>query len=300
MPASRAKLTQEYHETILRLVNDDDDNESLYSQRVARDVSQHALDQLWKISSDDASTATKWGLPNNNHNQGNTTTTYACQACGYVLYPGWKGTTLRVQRPKPCSSLKSRRTIRRRLLRKRKQAALAQDRKAKDEKRPRRNSSSSGKPNGDDTAAAATTKSSSVVLLRDDPETNPLDRNRLVLTCGRCGDKTYLKGLKRNTATTAAMPRASKQTQEVVQGHRHRFATTSTTTTPKGDLSEAFERLPSAARTSSNKRPFPRKPPPPANLSLLEQKLYRPKNRKKATQKKSGNLMGFLNSLNDH
>lgn len=272
-PATRtlSELTREYHQNILRLTHEFSGSE------IAWNVSQHVLDQLWENQA-------SFSAPSEKRSSSSAVIAYACQACGYQLYPGWEGTTLRVKQPNKALSPSAKKTLRRRELRKRKKAAQTEAMKGRG-----RNSNSRSK--GIDQANTASEVT--ICLLRDDPGIRPLDRNRLVLTCGRCGNKTLCKGLRRATDV---------KTAPLELQHKPVAASRPS----KGSLTGEFERLPSLSR----------KPPPQSSFgesvtqkpsfkttTPLEQKLGKKKKKKpKKTlnTKKGGNLMNFLSSLNDH
>lgn len=269
-PSSRvvSELTHEFHETVLRLTHEFSGSE------IAWNVSQHVLDQLWEneVSSS----------PPSNNGSSTAVIAHGCQACGHQLHPGLKGTTIRVKRPNKVSSLSAKKTLRRRELRKRKKAARAEAMKAK--RGGRRSNKDKGTGDG-----------GALCLLRDDPGVGPLDRNRLVLTCGRCGDKTLCKGLKRDAHVQP----------KTMHSNPHRKAQASLSS--KTSSLDEFERLPKLS-----KKPPP-KPSPgkiatqklsSSKMTPLEQKLALSKKKKKkpkpSQSKKGGNLMNFLSSLNDH
>jgi len=140
-----------------------------------------------------------------------------------------------------------------------------------------------------------------------------LARNYLVLTCGRCQDKIHLSGFrqeqqKKTILKATFIPSSS---------------TTTATITKTGNLADNFEALPPSSATSvrsvsyRKKKPFP---PPAASttnnrsssspsLSLLEKRREEQFGRKKkrkskfdsiSSDKKTGNLLNFLSSFNDH
>ncbi len=267
-----SELTQEYHQNVLRLAHEFSGSE------IAWNVSQHVLDRLWENEvSSPASSA-----PSNNSSS-TAVIAHGCQVCGFQIHPGWKGTTLRVKRPNKVSSVSAKKTLRRRELRKRKKAARAEAMKAK---------RSGRRSNDEDKVTAA---GGTLCLLRDDSGIGPLDRNRLVLTCGRCGDKTLCKGLKRET-----------QVQPKIM-HSNPPRKPQASISSKSAALDEFQRLPTISK----------KPPPQpsrgkiatqklssSKMTPLEQKLALSKKKKKkpkpSQSKKGGNLMNFLSSLNDH
>lgn len=284
--------TNEYRQTVLRLAH------KYSSSKIAWDVSQDVLDKLWDTSAvaphDGRRAQAGSGA------KLDTVIAYICQGCGARLHPGWRGTTLRVQRPGKSPTVSSKKTAKRRALRKRHKAALAaeRDRSHQHHQNNRRNLPSV------DTPAAAAAPKTKLVILKDDPSAlGPLDRNRLVLTCGRCRHKTYLKGLRRDLPTQPPQPKA---TPKVMAGV---VPTTPTTNGGVANLSENFERLPELSNQKHKDKPrqpphatknLPAKKPPSTSMTLLEQKLARKKRKKKTPAKSGGNLMNFLSSLNDH
>ena len=327
-----SERTHEYHQAVLRLAHE------FSGTNVAWDVSQHVLDRVWESeSSERTSKPSNRAYSSSGSAAAAAIAHYSCQACGYQLHPGWKGTTLRVKRCNQKRSPAKKKTLKRRELRKRKKAALARERnnanvvRHKDHRRNNNNNLASNNNYNNSPNNPETTKGR-LHLLRDEVDLGPsiLDRNHLVLTCGRCGDRTRLKGLKRELPKLEwkkppqppyCAPLKSPSTSASVNGNRN------------GDvdnLSGNFEHLP---RLNNNKNNHNQKKPPfsdtnkwsqrkffkasanaPENNSarattespkktLLEQRLGMSSKRKKkknSTPKKSGNLIDFLSSLNDH
>jgi hypothetical protein len=247
-------LTASYHQTILGLAEST-------CHSIAWDVSQEILDRRWEVPSQETTNIS----------------VHICQSCGSPVCPGWKGTNLRVERPSPAT-----RTVRRREQRKRRRAILAEQFKAKDHKRRPQNTASSSWSSLDTSTAG---------ILRDDPDVGRLDRNHLVLTCGRCRCKTYLKGLRREVHPASTSAETTDRLVTAVEKKRK---------IQNHSLGDDFISLPKKEpiRLTSavgNK--------PNSSLSLLEQKLGRKKKKKTnggVSKPKSGNLMSFLSSLNDH
>lgn len=305
-----SQLTDAYHQTILGLTESS-------NTKVAWDVSQHVLDRLWMSSATSGSAEENERLSSANPATAaafHKCTVHACQACGYRLHPGWRGTSLRVKRPNKPSSPSAKRTIRRREQRKQRKAARDKEMKAKDQNGRRRSSLSSS-------AVAKTTgdvieTNQRMVVLRDDPSIGRLERSRLVLSCGRCQDNTYLKGLRREPKQhTGGGPTAASIARDSAYNKKKRAAMTSETTGEVDNLAENFEPLPryqkkppprvqAAASTASNTAKLEASLLP--SLSLLQQRMEigRKKKKKKVTSisssNKSGNLLSFLSSLNDH
>jgi len=271
-----SERTHEFHQTILRLAHE------FSAEELAWDVSQEILDKVWEQASNKEDNPIEAASSNGGDS---TTISRSCQACGFQIHPGWRGTTLRVKRRRPIESLARKRTLKRRALRQKKKALLEQQQSAKD--RPRHNRRKN--------SASNTSNASRLYLLSDDSTVGPLDRNLLVLTCGRCGDKTCLKGLKREpplqrkkqpSVLGASKPMASGGVDNL-SGNFEQLPKLAATKTPP--VAQSLRGAPAKSRTS-----LPTK-------TLLEQKLTKKsKKKKKPTAKKSGNLMDFLSSLNDH
>jgi len=276
------RLTHDYHQTVLRLAHEFSDT------KIAWDVSQNVLDKLWDGNANDSSAADTAEIAG-------TAIHHACQSCGFRLHPGWNGTSLRVKRPNRPSLVKVKKTLKRREQRKRKRATRAEEMKARDNRGRRQNSATSTNTNSSTDISATNPK---MVFLRDDSGISRLDRNVLVLTCGRCRNKTNLKGLRREQP----QPQKHQQQPQATAGRRPTVATARTPQIGGGvaNLSESFERLPRL----SSKKPMITKPPNTVNeaLSLLQRNKQRKRKTKaiSANKNKSGNLLNFLSSLNDH
>lgn len=309
-----SRLTDAYHQTVLNLGE-------ISNTKISWHVTQHVLDYIW-ISSATSSTNANVTSSFVNNGQSSATATdeiivHACQGCGYILHPGWKGTKLRVKRPD-----KDGKTIRRRKQRKRRKKAYAEETRAKDDYRNHHRRNSSSEPNRGNVAVNTNSSNKSIgvkthhrrlVLMQNDVRF--LARNYLVLTCGRCQDKIHLSGFrqeqqKKTILKATFIPSSS---------------TTTATITKTGNLADNFEALPPSSTTSvrsvshRKKKPFP--PPAAAtsttnnrsssspSLSLLEKRREEQFGRKKkrkskfdsiSSDKKTGNLLNFLSSFNDH
>jgi ferredoxin-like protein FixX len=115
---------------------------------------------------------------------------HVCQDCGAVLQPGYKGTTLSVQRSSSLTSTQ-RRTLKRRRQRQLKRQAFLKQQAAK-----KVQSLQKEEP----------TVACSVAILKENPKDSlVLDRHHLVVACGVCRSKVRLKGLKRQRPAKAAM-----------------------------------------------------------------------------------------------
>lgn len=294
-----SRLTDAYHQTVLGLTESS-------NTEVAWDVSQHVLDRLWASSTPAEDNVSSSSIKPATVASTFDSTIHACQGCGYGLYPGWRGTSMRVKRPKQPSSLSAKKTVRRREQRKRRRAARAEEMKAKDNN-GRRRSSGVATTRNDDSA----TTNQQLVVLQDDPSIGRLERNRLILTCGKCQDKTYIKGLRREQKQRTSI-RSSAITS---RGASATIKKRDPPFVPSGNANNHEENFVSLPRYRKNPPPPP--PPPVAaaskplksSLSLLEQKREqqfgaRKKKKKRVTElssnKKSGNLLNFLSSLNDH
>lgn len=106
-------------------------------------------------------------------------TLYACQRCGFVLHPGFLGTTVRVRNKKS----EVNRSRRRREQRRKRKAAIAKQKQKRDSNIPR-------------SIASLQKGGTTLVIMEDDPFV-VCDRHHLVITCGRCRFSVRCKGLKR-------------------------------------------------------------------------------------------------------
>jgi hypothetical protein len=193
-------------------------------------------------------------------------TIHVCHDCGAVLHPGWKGTTLRVQR---CSSLtlsKRRRTLRRRRQRTRQKQALA---KQKEAKKLQSLEHSAKQKSASDVRL--------VVLKESLDDYVSLDRHHLVVTCGACQGQVRLKGLK-------------KQSQEPAQPHR---VAKPSRTVPKSTQRIA-EKNYLAPRYDLEFVPLPNVSP-----SLIPPPLGMKPKKKLKNKPPAGKIFDFLSSLND-
>lgn len=274
-------------------------------------TSQHMLDQLWQTShrdkSSDISTATT--PPKNNTSK---LVHYACQECGFLLHPGWRGTRIRSSGREDLNSQSVRKTMRRREQRKRQQAARTKQMKAKVGSVSQPSSSSSKQ------TTTAGDKSRTLLLLESSPKINLLDRNHLVLSCGRCHAKYYLKGPGENVATkvtrTTAVAIKNVSSQQPITSEGTRDAAWG------DDLDGNFVVLPKSnnkikdmSSERSNKPTSVRSSLPTAiasisalsspQLTLLERRQQEIFGNKKKKPKKNAppknELLNFLSSLND-
>jgi hypothetical protein len=151
-------------------------------------TSQHVLDQRWQTSTRNSSS----GISTTTISKNNTGewVQYACQECGFLLHPGWRGTMIRSSGREDLKSQSTRQTMRRREQRKRHQAARVKQVMAKDSSTSRASSSSSSSKQ----ITITDDSSRRLQLLESSPKINLLDRNHLVISCGRCHAKYYLKG----------------------------------------------------------------------------------------------------------
>jgi hypothetical protein len=319
--ANVSRLTDSYHQAILSLAE-----ASNTGTEISWQVTQHVLDRVWSTTSSSNIDASSSATVTDD------AVIYACQGCGYLLHPGWKGTNLRVKRFNNGSS-----SIRRRKQRKRRKIARAEEMKAKDNRNNCRRASFGNTKKISNCADAATTTADlqqRLVLLRDDESCTTdrsIVRNNLVLTCGRCRDKTHLKGL---------LQQQLKTTSSHLVGPIFKKMTSSTTSFIVGssgdgieNLADNFEPLPPARSSYQVNNRKKKHPPSPQvamaasiaatiatssrtkasllsspSTSLLEQKrkeqFGEQKRKKKAksisSDKKTGNLLDFLSSLNDN
>jgi len=318
-------LTDSYHQTILSLAETSNTDSEIPWQ-----VSQHVLDRVWSTTSssnnDSSSSATVTDVDD--------TVVYACQGCGYLIHPGWKGTNLRVKRSNNGSS-----SIRRRKQRKRIRVERAQEMKAKDNRNNRRRSSVANTNNNTNSVDSGSTNTASLqhrlVLLRDDESCSTdrlVARNHLVLTCGRCRDKIHLKGLlqqqlKTTSPNVAAPTYKKKMTSSITSLNggnssdgigslannfvslppacsSHQVNNRKKKALPSPQVAMATSIAATIATSSTSKASLSSSP----SVSLLEQKREEQfgarKRKKKAksisSDKKTGNLLDFLSSLNDH
>jgi hypothetical protein len=336
--STKQNLTDLYRRDVLDLTE-------LYNTEISWITSQQTLDTLWSsagkrsslISYDNINKKSLTTTPanNNNYQQPQTSPTsycFACQECGYMLYPGWKGTNLRIRRPDQLkqfsitSSSEStttdatatriatrRKTVRRREQRKRKSIAR--------NKQMERTASSSSRMTTMARPTTAASSSSNFVLLENDITLSQVRRNHVLLTCGRCHGKVYLAGMKKSSNNSN--PPKHHQQQQIANVLSYSSRTTVSKSPQQHDHATAstnldynFEPLPSL-----NERPSmsEKRKVSSANqklLSPLEQReleKFGPKKKKKKTnnheqfagnnsnnnKKKNNNLMDFLSSLND-
>lgn len=231
-------------------------------------VSQRMLDKIWETSSQRRNTDTTprstpsatssttvriagTSKSNSTKDTQNHVVVYACQECGHTLFPGRNGTQLRVERPKDrrTKDPTKRRTIRRRQQRKHKKAVrrkamqarvvvssspqpvlmgnnttfgskrntMTAERLVKDQKR---------EVDDDD---AFVVKDYTLMLLDDDPDTNPLDRNQIVIKCGHCHAKYRFKGPKQMkvspklSTSSSVLAKATRQQQWQPLRNNHSF-----------------------------------------------------------------------------
>ena len=249
--------TRQYRQSILNLTNSTSISASssplLYastaealdvkSSRVAPEiipwtVSQHMLGEIWKQQEQDNSNSNSNSNSTIERTSKSTVVVYACQECGNILFPGWKGTQLRVCRnhliKKDSSATKTstRRTIRRREQRKYKRSMRRKEMLAKNNDISSSSSSTTNTANNasrntlpsshlppafsnkqsnegkqpdereadaDDASDSFRSMDYTVLLLCNDPTITPLDRNYLVIKCGRCHAKYRIKGPKSKT-----------------------------------------------------------------------------------------------------
>jgi len=183
-----------------------------------------------------------WDVPNTESGQ---PILYACQACGFVLHPGFLGTTLRLARSKRSDVSRTRR---RREQRRKRKESIAKQKQKKD---------SSAQKNIDSLPKI----DNKVVILEDDPCV-VFDRHHLVITCGRCRSSVRCKGLKREASNSRSLPAIETSWN---------FAQKKQTATPINPTSD-FVKLPPFAEKPANtliqtdQRKKKKKAPPKSNL----------------------------------
>jgi len=295
---SAERLTDAYHQTILGFGEE-------YCNQVAWDVSQYTLRRLW----DNNCTTAPNQVGENNANtmraatytsteSAAESTLLCCQGCGFRLHPGWKGTNIRIKRPTPPPSASAKRTLRRREQRKQRKVARSEERKAAEYSNKRRTAFAS-------TGGPVLPCHDKRIILCDDPSIGRLDRNRLVITCGRCGEKVYRKGLRRKPqgprAEDTKSASLSLATSQAKKGELRDRAV--------GSFGQDFEPVPkykrksvpkvAAAATSNSASSNTKRSAAP--ISLLQQKMGRKKKKRPAVpDRKPGNIHSFLSSLNDN
>ena len=242
-------LTRRYRSNVLQLA-------SSSNSRVAWETAQHVLDELWK---------------DNDTNEEGKTLIYGCQGCGYRIHPGWKGTSLRVNR----TAKKPSRSLLRRLQRKKKKLALLQKKQAKDQSHRQQKEQTPGPRQQD-----------RLILIQDDPNV-VVDRHHLVICCGRCQARVRLKGLKRQQPTTKR-DLVRKNATVVVKSKTTLMKKAPPHNSTFTNDSLDFVQLPPSSSSSSSK-PAPRTLPQGGKQ----------KKKKKQAPTKANKLMTFLSSLND-
>ena len=248
---SLSRLTHEYRTKVLQLG-------STSNTEVAWIASQHVLDELWKDTCREGPQKT---TPISD------AVAYGCQECGFVIHPGWNGTSLRVRRFDTPS-----RSFRRRQQRKKKQDTFLREKKAKDFQYDR------SKKQQQQQQASSDDPMSQMVLLKGDTNL-ALDRHHLAISCGRCQAKVRLKGLKRQQEDSkikraALVQHQTKKALETKQSSKNQ-ASGST------HSSSDFLQL------------------PPASLPEERRKKLKQKQKKKKAPSNNSKLMTFLSSLND-
>lgn len=293
---SDVSYTQKVHETkrcsdvVSELTNDYRSNVVSLAEtsntQIGWVASQHALEGLWQSARNASNTVVdfdaKW-------------IDYACQECGYLLHPGCGGTRIRTSRPQAVTSKTVRNTLRRREQRKRKHVARVKQMKAKD--------------NGRGASSKQNTADSRLVLLENAPNVSRLDRNHLVLTCGRCRAKYFLKGPSQAVAPrdmrTSTAARAESAQKVIAAKMKDAVASEAT-----GRLDGNFVSLPPTSNGNKNSsltasgtrtNAFGALTSPP--LTLLEQRQQERFGNRKRRQIKNAapncKLLNFLSSLND-
>jgi hypothetical protein len=206
-----------------------------------------------------------------------TSIVFSCQECGYLLHPGWNGTTLRVQRARKAAAT---RTMRRRQQRQTKQLALSQQKQAKNHITPLQRRKQQGSTI--DQANKEEEEPPRLQLLQGDASVL-LDRHHLVMRCGRCQAKVCLKGVRRESQTSQKA--AIRQTKDYSQMR--------TKTNPK--KAQAAATAPADSMDFVQLPPTVAPPPPPPPLFIPQGR----KKKKKGKAPPPNKLLHFLSSLND-
>eukprot|EP00539_Tryblionella_compressa_P004845 CAMPEP_0178768208 /NCGR_PEP_ID=MMETSP0744-20121128/20107_1 /TAXON_ID=913974 /ORGANISM="Nitzschia punctata, Strain CCMP561" /LENGTH=205 /DNA_ID=CAMNT_0020424245 /DNA_START=118 /DNA_END=735 /DNA_ORIENTATION=- len=142
-----------------------------------------------------------------------------------------------------------------------------------------------------------------MILLDNEPGISRTSRNHLVLTCGRCHGKVYLKGPKKksrlpNESSPQPPSSARKRSDNFQQESGDKALGASAHT--DGNLQANFEPLPPASSVASRKKAASSAS---SSLTLLEQRQLelgkKKKSKKNAPPQGKSKLMNFLSSLND-
>jgi hypothetical protein len=184
---------------------------------------------------------------------------HVCQDCGAVLQPGYKGTTLSVQRSSSLTAAQ-RRTLKRRRQRQLEHQAFLKLQAAK--KIP-------------NLAKQEPNIACSLAVLQENPDDClVLDRHHLVVLCGICRGKVRLKGLKRQ-----------RRPAKVAERHVYQKSVPKSAVAAVPSINLDFVPLPKISR--------------PTLLQKQLQQGKNSKKKKNPPPTKKGKMMDFLSSLND-
>ena len=195
-------------------------------------VTEHILDQLYRNGQ-----AKQRANKKRNESSATTTRLHVCPDCGEIIQPGYKGTTLRVVRPK-LKSKSNRHTLRRRRQRLRQRRAHVKQKDSKvfnqsmdnvdttSNNSKKRSLASSGDDdedatkNEDESSTATNLEDVELVPLVDDVGYLELDRHYLELKCGSCHGKIKLKGVKQPKQQTQSSQEEQQQQQKIAPSNR--------------------------------------------------------------------------------
>lgn len=318
-------------------------------------VSQHFLDRLWTSQQqwqyqDNIPKPSRTKTTNdNNHIKIQEATSpscdaitlpnkilYACQQCGCVIHPGWRGSHLRVKTWRTTKSTNtrtstaSRKTVRRREQRaRRKQNAIAATtattREKQHQHRPipgvsyehMKNTGSlplatltvsKSSNSGSDSACKEAATPQLILLLGDDDDVydnnnlrrssrkNATTRNYFLMTCGRCHGKIVLKGVKKQSQ--------QQQQENVTINPKKHLPKSLTTVGCSSAVANSFdvEYLALPPIESKRKRSLLESGPPRDSDALIAGHLAGltgKKKKRKGLQQMNSKLANFLSSLND-
>lgn len=284
-------MNEQYRELRRKFRDDALNLSSACDSLVGWEASQRLLGSIWDGDDDEPKTKAADGAPPDR------AILYACQTCGFVLHPGFLGTTLRLascRRNKKRGDAVVSRTRRRREQRRKRRASVAKQKQKKD---------SNSQKNIDSLPQMG----AKVLILEDDPRV-AFDRHHLTITCGRCRCSVRCKGLKKDERGGVA-PSAYRQYRNSSSGNNGRpsaiavektwrnsarregkaEARTAPVTGPTSD----FVKLPSASSLFAENKLGNDAPP------IIQAADQRKKKKKKKALPPKSNLMNFLNSLND-
>jgi len=237
-------LTRQYR---LDMLSQAADHEHHSPESASWHVAQHVVNHLDQVA-DDATKSDR--------------VLHVCQDCGAVLQPGYKGTTLSVQRSSSLTAAQ-RRTLKRRCQRQLKRQAFLKLQAAK---------------KGPNLGKVEPTIACSLTILQEKPDDClVLDRHHLVVACGTCRGKVRLKGLKKQRRPVKAAVSERRVYHKSVQ---------------KSAV---------AAMPSNNLEfvPLPKISTPTLLQQRLQHVKQKKKKKNLPPPNKKGKMMAFLSSLND-